>query len=159
LHPGTYCHGLSLKDTVTLNPGVYVIEGGDFNVNAKAKISGTGVTIYTKGTARISMNGTATVKLSAPTSGDYSGVLFFGDRDNDGSTKNIFNGTADSLLTGAIYFASQTVQFNGDFSGDKGCTQIVGLTVEWNGNAKIKKDCTEFGMKAIPAAELVKLVE
>jgi hypothetical protein len=105
------------------------------------------------------MNGTATVTLSAPTFGDYSGVLFFGDRDNDGATKNIFNGTADSLLTGAIYFANQAVQFNGDFSGDDGCTQIVGLTVEWNGNANIKKDCTDYGMKAIPAAQLVKLVE
>jgi hypothetical protein len=136
-----------------------VIKGGNFKINANANITGTGVTIYLTGDARVSMNGTATVKLSAPTTGDYSGMLFFGDRDNSATTKNIFNGTADSLLTGAIYFASQTVQFNGDFSGDDGCTQIVGLTVEWNGNANIKKDCTDHGMKAIPAAQLVKLVE
>jgi hypothetical protein len=159
LSPGTYCSGLSLSGTTTLSSGTYVIEGGDFKVNANAKISGSGVTIYLKGDSRVSMNGTATVKLSAPTSGDYSGMLFYGDRDNSGTTKNIFNGTADSLLTGAIYFANQAVQFNGDFSGDDGCTQIVGLTVEWNGNANIKKDCTDYGMKAIPAAQLVKLVE
>jgi hypothetical protein len=159
LQPGTYCSGLSLSGTTTLSSGVYVIEGGQFKVNANAKVTGAGVTIYLKGDARVSMNGTATVKLSAPTTGDYSGVLFFSDRDNSGATKNSFNGTADSLLTGAIYAASQTISFNGNFSGDEGCTQIVGLIVEWNGNANIKKDCKAYGMKSIPAAELVKLVE
>ena len=157
--PGTYCSGLSLKDTVKLNPGVYVIEGGNFTVNAKALVNAPGVTIYLKGTARVSMNGTATVKMSAPTEGTYSGVLFFSDRDNSDATKNSYNGTADSLLTGAIYAASQTISFNGNFSGDEGCTQIVGLIVEWNGNANIKKDCKAYGMKSIPAAQLVKLVE
>lgn len=161
LQPGKYCSGLSLSGTKTLSPGVYYISGGDFKVNASANISGTGVTIYLTGTARVSMNGNSTSKLSAPTdSGNpYKGMLFFGDRSNSATTKNIFNGTADSLLTGAIYFATQTVQFNGNFSGDEGCTQIVGLTVEWNGNANFKKDCTAYGMDAIPAAELVKLVE
>jgi hypothetical protein len=62
-------------------------------------------------------------------------------------------------LTGAIYFASQDIQFLGNFSGIDGCTQVVGLTVEWSGNATVSKDCTGHGMKSIPAAELVKLVE
>jgi hypothetical protein len=161
LQPGKYCSGLSLSGTKTLSPGVYYISGGDFRVNANASVTGAGVTIYLTGTARVSMNGTSTTKLSAPTATDnpYRGMLFFGDRSNSATTKNIFNGTADSLLTGAIYFATQTIQFNGNFSGDEGCTQIVGLTVEWNGNANIKKDCTAYGMDAIPAAELVKLVE
>ncbi len=95
LQPGTYCSGLSLSGTTTLSPGIYVISGGDFKVNANANITGTGVTIYLKGDARVSMNGNSTTKLSAPTSGTYSGMLFFGDRDDDGSTKNIFNGTAE----------------------------------------------------------------
>jgi hypothetical protein len=144
---------------MTLDPGVYVISGGDFKVNANADISGSGVMIYLTDGARVSMNGTATVKLSAATTGDYSGLLFFGDRTDTGSTKNSFNGTADSELTGAIYFASQDVQFLGDFSGLDGCTQVVGLTVEWTGNANVSKDCTAHGMKAIPATQLVKLVE
>jgi hypothetical protein len=109
--------------------------------------------------ARVSINGNATVDLSAATTGTYSGLLFFGDRSDNGSTKNTFNGTAISKLTGAIYFASQPIQFLGNFSGTDGCTQVVGLTVEWSGNANISKDCTAHGMKAIPAAELVKLVE
>ena len=142
LGPGTYCSGLSLSGTKTLSPGVYVISGGDLKINANANISGTGVTIYLKGSARVSMNGNSTTNLTAPTSGDYSGVLFFGDRTDTGATKNNFNGTADSQLTGALYFASQAIQFLGNFSGIDGCTQVVGLTVEWTGNADVSKDCT-----------------
>jgi hypothetical protein len=159
LEPGLYSSGMSLSGTQTLNPGVYVVSGGDFKINANANISGTGVMIYLTDGARVSMNGTSTVKLSAATTGPYSGLLFFGDREDTGATKNNFNGTADSELTGAIYFASQDVQFLGNFSGADGCTQIVGLTVEWTGNANVSKDCTAHGMKAIPAAQLVKLVE
>jgi hypothetical protein len=150
---------MNLSGTRTLDPGVYVVSGGNLKINANAHISGSGVMFYLTDGARVSMNGTATVDLSAATTGTYSGVLFFGDRTDTGSTKNSFNGTADSLLTGAIYFASQAAQFLGDFSGTDGCTQVVGLTVEWSGNADISKDCTAHGMKAPPAAELVKLVE
>ncbi len=159
LSGGTYCGGLTLSGTTTLSAGVYVVSGGNLKINANAKISGSGVTFYLTNGARVSINGTAKIDLSAPTSGTYSGMLFFGDRTDTGSTKNSFNGTADSKLTGAIYFASQAVQFLGDFSGEDGCTQVVGLTVEWSGNAEVSKDCTGHGMTAIPAAELVKLVE
>ncbi|MER9216995.1 hypothetical protein NKI54_34350 [Mesorhizobium sp. M0663] len=40
LQPGTYCRGLSLSGNVTLSPGVYVIQGGDFKANSNANISG-----------------------------------------------------------------------------------------------------------------------
>ena len=159
LQAGSYCSGMSLSGTKTLQAGVYVISGGDLKINANANISGSGVVFYLTGGARVSMNGNATVKLSAATSGTYSGILFFGDRTDTGATKNTFNGTASSLLTGAIYFASQNVQFNGNFSGQDGCTQVVGLTVEWSGNADVSKDCSKYGMRDIAATQIVKLVE
>ena len=158
LQDGKYCNGLTLKGAVTLKPGVYVISGGDLQVNANANISGTGVTFYLVGGARVSMNGNATVNLSAPTSGDYSGMLFFGDRSSSGGT-NTFNGTAASKLTGAIYFASQGISYLGNFSGDGGCTQIVGDTIEWSGSTSISQDCSSRGMHTIPVYQLVKLVE
>lgn len=158
LQPGRYCSGLSLSGTKTLASGTYVVEGGDFKVNAKALVTGQGVTIYLTCNARVSINGTATVQLSAPTAGPYSGVLFFGDRNCAGGT-NTFNGTANSKLTGAIYFAKQAVQYLGNFSGEGGCSQIVAGTVEWSGSTSIKQDCTSLGMRDIPANQLVSLVE
>ena len=157
LQPGNYTNGMTLSGTKTLSPGVYVVSGGDFKINANANISGTGVTIYFTAGTSVSINGTATVNLSAPTSGTYSGILFFGDRSaTDGVT---LNGTADSKLTGAVYFANQNINYLGNFSGDGGCTQVVGKTVEWSGNTTINQDCTAYGMRTIPASQLVKLVE
>lgn len=158
LQPGVYCSGLTLNGTVKLKPGVYVISGGDFRINSNANISGSDVTIYLAGNARVTMNGTATVQLSAPTTGAYSGVLFFGDRASAGGT-NKFNGTANSLLTGALYFAKQKVEYLGNFSGNGGCTQLVAKSIEWTGNANIKQDCSNLGIRDIPATQIVKLVE
>ncbi|MEK1854018.1 MAG: pilus assembly protein TadG-related protein [Phyllobacterium sp.] len=158
LKPGTYCNGLSLSGNVSLASGIYVIEGGDFKVNANAYVYGEGVVIYLAGGSRVSMNGNATVQLSAPTSGPYAGILFFGDRSSVGGS-NTFNGTADSQLTGALYFAKQQVRYLGNFSGKGGCSQIVAGTIEWSGNTSINQDCTSLGMRDIPATQSVQLVE
>nr|WP_257784388.1 pilus assembly protein TadG-related protein [Mesorhizobium loti] len=158
LGPGTYCNGLSLSGTVTLQPGVYVIQSGDFKVNANANVSGDGVTIYLAGGSRVSMNGNATVSLSAPTSGTYSGVLMYGDRTSTGG-QDTFNGTATSLLTGALYFPKQQVNYLGNFSGKNGCTQVVADLIQWSGNSTINQDCTSLGMRDIPATQSVALVE
>lgn len=157
LSPGTYCSGMTLKGNVTLSPGVYVVQG-DLKINANAAIIGSGVTIFMSGSSTVSMNGTASVKLSAPTSGAYSGVLFYGDRTGN-SASSTFNGTADSLLTGAIYFPKQRVNYLGNFSGNSGCTQVVANTIQWSGSTTINQDCTSLGMRDIPAAQSVALVE
>jgi Flp pilus assembly protein TadG len=157
LKPGTYCSGMSLSGNVTLDPGVYVVQG-NLKINANANISGSGVTIFMSGSSTISMNGNATVTLSAPTSGTYSGVLFYGDRTGT-AAQSTFNGTANSLLTGAIYFPRQQVNYLGNFSGVNGCTQVVADTIQWSGNSTINQDCSSLGMKDIPAAQSVAVVE
>jgi hypothetical protein len=157
LQPGRYCNGLSLSGNVTLNPGVYVIDG-DFRVNANANISGSGVTIYITQNGRVNMNGNATVNLTAPTSGTYAGMLFFGDRSNNGGINN-FNGTASSHMTGSVYFANQEIDYLGNFSGLNGCVQVVGRTVQWTGNTSVSTDCSAYGIQNIPAQQLIALVE
>ncbi|CDX40499.1 conserved hypothetical protein [Mesorhizobium sp. SOD10] len=157
IQPGTYCNGMNLNGNVTLSPGVYVIQG-NLKINAGAVVQGNGVTIYMAGSNTVSMNGNATVTLSAPTSGTYSGVLFYGDRTGT-AAQSTFNGTATSLLTGAIYFPRQRVNYLGNFSGQNGCTQVVADTIQWSGNSTIKQDCSSLGMKDIPAAQSVAVVE
>lgn len=158
LQAGTYCNGLTLSGTIALKPGVYVISGGNFNIASNAKVTGSDVVFYLTGGARATINGSATVQLSAPQTGTYKGVLFYGDRSSTGGI-NKFNGTAASLLTGAIYFAKQNVEYTGDFSGIGGCTQIVANTISWSGKAQVKQDCSSLGLRDIPASQIVKLVE
>lgn len=157
LKPGTYCSGMSLSGNVALDPGVYVVQG-NLKINANANISGSGVTIFMSGSSTVSINGNATVTLSAPTSGTYSGVLFYGDRTGT-AAQSTFNGTASSLFTGAIYFPRQQVNYLGNFSGKNGCTQVVADTIQWSGNSTINQDCSSLGMKDIPAAQSVAIAE
>jgi hypothetical protein len=156
LQPGLFCGGLSLKGNVTLEPGVYIVDGGDLKINASAHVQGSGVTIYLTNSATADINGTADVTLSAPTSGVYSGILFFGDPDNNAG-KNKFNGSGSSKLTGALYFPSQEVDYMGNFAGSNGCTQVVAKTVQWTGNTAVSVNCEAFGMKKIPATTTIQL--
>ncbi|HEX3363736.1 pilus assembly protein TadG-related protein [Phenylobacterium sp.] len=158
LQPGYYKSGMSLSGNVVLSAGVYYVSGSDFSVNANATVSGSGVTIFLAAGSQVSMNGNAVVTLSAPTSGTYSGILFFGDRTAT-SGSNVFNGDATSKLTGDLYFPTQQVTYQGNFTGTNGCTQIVADQVQWTGNATVGVNCAAQGMAAIPARQAVTLVE
>ncbi|MEQ1864355.1 MAG: pilus assembly protein TadG-related protein [Micropepsaceae bacterium] len=158
LSPGRYCGGGILKGDKTFLPGVYVMDGGTFRTNATANVAGTGVTFFFTNNATVDMNGSAHVELKAPTSGTYKGVLFYGDRDNDYAS-NKFNGNATSKLTGAMYFASQDVQFLGNFSGDNGCMRIVAATIKFTGSSEMNADCTAEGLNQMPLPGRVTLVE
>lgn len=148
----SYCNGLTLKDTTTLSAGTYYVDG-DFTVSSNSIISGVGVTIYVKG--KVSIPSNSTVNLQAPTSGIYKGVLIFADRNNTQTLK--FNGTANSQMTGAIYAAKGDVEYAGNFSGQNGCTQVVGFTVTWTGAATVGINCEAYGMSNIKITNQVRL--
>ncbi|MBU6297997.1 MAG: pilus assembly protein [Alphaproteobacteria bacterium] len=158
LSPGTYCGGLSLNGTVSVSPGVYVISGGTFKINSNADISGSGVTFYLTNGATLQFNGNATMDLSAPTSGTYSGLLFYGDRTQAYMT-NTINGTASSEFTGALYFPSGGVDLLGNFSGSDGCMQVVADTIYYTGSATFTTNCTGTGMATMSVPGSVTLVE
>jgi hypothetical protein len=159
LLPGYYSGGMDLKGTVTLSPGVYYVSGTGFNVGSNAVVTGTDVTIYLAAGAQVSMQGNSHVTLAAPTSGTYSGILFFGDRAGATTAVNQFNGDSSSSLTGDLYFPTQSVTYQGNYSGLDGCTHVVADTVTWTGSATISVDCTKHGEGGIPARQSIKMVE
>lgn len=84
LYAGTYCGGLTIKNTtVTLQPGLYIITGG-FSLATGGTINGTGVTLYfTQGGGSSfgnvlfgtnNVNGDTYVNLSAPTDSSAGGI-------------------------------------------------------------------------------------
>lgn len=153
-----FCNGLDLKNDVHFEPGIYIIDGKDFTTVASANVTGTDVTFYLTNSAEIGFRGTSTVKLTAPATGTYAGVLFFGDR-NDITASHQFNGTADSLLTGTIYTPGSTVSYNGDFTGIDGCMQIIALRVDMSGGSNLSGDCTAFGINNVQLPGIVTLLE
>jgi hypothetical protein len=155
---GRYCGGLNLSGQFQLNPGVYVVDGGELRINAGADVVGDNVTFFLTNGATVHFNGTADINLSAPTSGTYAGVLAYGDRDQ-ADANNIFNGTAASRLTGALYFPSQEVTFNGNFSGDNGCLRLVARAIDLQGNTNFNSNCSGTGLNDIPIPGPVRMVE
>lgn len=153
ISPGCY-KGLDLNGQVTLSPGTYFIDGStnkDFSIGAQANVTGAGVTIILTSAnavsnpgsiATVTINGGATIDLTAPTSGTYTGALFYQDRragyDNNGV---IINGNSSSKLQGAVYFPKQKVKFLGTAGMDTDCVQIVGLQVEFSGTSSINNQC------------------
>lgn len=163
--PGVYCGGVSLNAgaNVTLNPGVYYIDQGSFSVNGGATLTGTGVTlVFTSSTgsnyATASINGGATVNLTAPTSGPTAGIVVFGDRNMPVDTTFKFNGGASQILGGAIYLSKAAVDFAGGAGTSTGCSQLIGNTVKFVGNSNFAINCSGTGTKALGSA-VAKLVE
>ena len=67
-------------DKVTLNPGIYVINGGyltfETGSGGLSNQGGNGVTFVLIGNASLTIQNGANTNLVAPTSGTYSGILF-----------------------------------------------------------------------------------
>lgn len=158
LNPGIYCGGLNLSGDFTLNPGVYVIDGGEFRINAGAHVTGHGVMFFLTNGATVHFNGNAEIDLTAATVGAYAGVLMYGDRDQ-GNAENVFNGTADSSFTGTLYFPTQQVTHNGNFSGDNGCMRVVARSIDLRGNSGFGTDCAGTGLDVIEVPGAVRLIE
>ncbi|HWT30187.1 MAG TPA: pilus assembly protein TadG-related protein [Propylenella sp.] len=139
-----YC-SLTVKGNVTFQPGLYIIDG-DFTNTGNTTLSGTGVTFVIRG--NVTLNGNLTMSLSAPTSGPYSGILFFGDDDATLEAVKI-NGNASSVLQGAIYFQTGDLLFTGSSAASDGCTQIIANTIEFSGNSGIRSSCDNAGVREI----------
>ncbi len=172
LSPGRYCNGLKFQGgNATLQPGTYIIDGGDFRASGNANIQGTGVTIILTGSgndyANMDIQGGTSMTLSAPeagSGGDYEGILIYQDRDApmyQGSQviSNKLNGGTDLDLRGAIYFPQQEIVFTGGANGTIECLQIVAQQISFNGNAEISNNCTSDDATQEIVQQYVKLVE
>jgi hypothetical protein len=168
--PGCYKNGIDLKGDVKFNPGVYYVDG-DFKIGSTATVSGTGVTfILTSSQADtnpssvgvFNVNGTPKVNLSAPTTvGDtYRGVLFYQDRRGTSSVgkSNLINGNSNSSYSGAFYFPSQDLNYNGNAGMDTTCLYLVASTVNFVGNATLDNVCDAYGTSHALSGLLVRLV-
>ena len=118
LNPGTYVGGLHLsgKNAVTLQPGVYVMEGGGFSVTGQASVMGSGVVIINIPSGpsdTISVSGKGVVTLSAPGIGQpFQGVAVF---QNPASANPVsFSGQATVKITGVVYTPAAPVSITGN---------------------------------------------
>jgi hypothetical protein len=122
IDPGIYGHiTVSGKASLTMNPGVYIVAGGGFDVSGQASVTGTGVMIYSAGSnypnpggtfGSVSLSGDGSCQLSAPASDAYAGILIFQARDNAKALS--FSGNAASDASGTIYAPAAAMTMSGN---------------------------------------------
>jgi Flp pilus assembly pilin Flp len=164
--PVVFCNGLLLNSGVTVrfNPGIYIIDRGEFRINGGATLTGTGVTIIlTSSTgsnyAVLNINGQSSVSLSSPATGPTAGLVFYQDRRAPAGVENVLNGGTGQALQGAIYFPRQIVRFTGGSSSTTGaCTQLIAAEVILRGQSNFQMNCSGTGVRRTGSAA-VALVE
>lgn len=157
IQPGTYAD-LTLGCDTVMEPGIYVIDGGDFATNAQYSLTGNGVMIVLKNGAGMKINGGSNTNLTAMTSGqllevysdpeitadaanDLDGMLIFEDRASGGNSGNRLNGNAGTVLNGTIYLPNSGIEFTGNVTVTSQCLMIAASTVTLLGNTNMSTFC------------------
>jgi hypothetical protein len=131
LYPGRYLGGLTFagQQSVTMQPGIYYMDGGSFSFSGQGNLSATGVMIYS--TQGISITGQGSVTWSPPTSGIYTGISYFQSRTS--TTTSLITGNGKFNITGTMYVPDALIQLQGN--GDASiASQVVALLMSSGGN-------------------------
>jgi Flp pilus assembly protein TadG len=150
-----YCQGIQVDGTdgwtLTMSPGVYYVDK-QFGIQNGATLSADGVTIIING--QIYVGPSAMLTIIAPTAGTagpFPGIAIFG----PSALPVIQDFAGISHIQGAIYFPSQTIQFDSTSQLDPSlCTQIIGAQIHIKNNAGVSANCSGTGVAPIPILEV-----
>ncbi len=140
LYPGVYCGGLDMMgaDKVTFEPGIYIMDGA---MHASGQeIEGEGVSFYFTPTnqSKLNITGQSVVHLSAPTSGEMQGILFYGDRTASKNLIHVISGQGELYLEGTIYFPANEMRVSGDGVTEVApYTNVIADRLQFSGNGAL----------------------
>lgn len=135
--PSTICYnGLTIDNggTITLNPGVYVING-TLSLAGGTSTTGSNVSFYIAPGGSVSISNGITFNLTSPTSGVYNGILFYQDRSN--ANPVMLEGGANSVLNGILYFPDANLTLENGTNTTSYAT-VVSKTLTFAGGASFK---------------------
>lgn len=133
------------SNTYTMQPGIYYVSGS-VTFNSNSVVNGSGVTIIMGPDSSLTMNGTTTVNLTAPSSGNTAGLLF-GSATSNGIT---FNGNSSLTLGGAIYVPNGSLTISGNTSPAANCLDVVALNVTFAGSSSFSNaGCQSMGVPSM----------
>jgi hypothetical protein len=146
LSPGVYCGGIHVgNNAYTFSAGNYILVGGGLSTqSANSQITGNGVMFYNTYDAThtytgMSIAANSTVTLTAPTTGTYSGILFFEDRSAPAAS-DTYGGGSTAVYQGTIYAPHAAITLHGNSSINSHYTIIVADTISLVGTSGINND-------------------
>ena len=136
LSPGTYCNE-TFSGEITLQPGTYILRGGQIKLGGNGTLTGLGVTLFLMENASITLNANQVVKLSAPETGPYAGITIYQAKGNTNAL--LLNGGSGSTITGFVYAPDAHITFTGNsaMAGTGECVRVVGDTIEMTGTSNV----------------------
>jgi hypothetical protein len=151
---GIYCGGINIgnsNSTVTFaTGGIFEIRDGSLSIS-NGTVSGTNVMFYfttanpsTTADPVVNIN-TSNVTLSAPTSGTFKGILFYGNRAAQvaaGGTNNVIQAGSNPNITGTFYFPTGNVLYSGQAATNGGHVSIISYRLQVNGGSAFTWDST-----------------
>jgi hypothetical protein len=165
---GTYCNGLVVSfGTVTMAPGVIIVEGGDFHPTGGSTVNATsGTTIVLTGSsssniANAQIDNGVTLNLTAPSSLTMAtrGIAIMQDSRASATAVSNIAGGASINVVGALDFPHSTVNFSNGSTNNASCTQLIAYQVQFVGGANFSNNCTGAGTSPIGASTTAVLVE
>lgn len=142
--PGYYSGGINAgnpKGTITLEPGIYILDGVGLSLGSKAVLAANGVMLYVTGSGSVDIQAGSKVTLTPPDPALYSypgvdtykGIAIFQDR-NDAHAGTL-NGHPGIIVKGTIYMPTAAVTFVG--TSDSIGNQMIVNTLQFVGNASL----------------------
>lgn len=170
------CGGLEVGNgnTLDLDPGVYIVDGGDVNIKSGGTLLGEGVSIIltNSGADEVPSYGSfgdlqfsGNVDISAPLPGDldagwsdFEGVALYQDRNAPSQVQcNDLKGSNSSAIVvdGTMYFPSRCLDIGGNASpsSEDTCSRVIALEIKIHGNPNIANNCEGKGVDDINAGE------
>lgn len=155
----------------TFSGPIYINGGGvdfkgDFTCSSCTIVLTNTNSSQTATIGQLSANAGANINITAPTTGAYKGIAIMQDRRAATCTGNCntINGHSGSVITGAVYFPSQEIWYNGTGTTTATCTMFVAKRVTFTGNSgvtnkfKSLQQCTAEGLPASSTVRMVRLV-
>ncbi len=130
--PGRYLSAVSVNSAVTFDSGNYILCNG-ISFQSQANVTANGVLFYVA-SGTMSINGQATVSMTAASSGLYKGMLIWIPATNPVTTFVINGGSTVNTYDGLIYAPNVDVTVNGG-SGTR-VASIIARTISFSGGGQ-----------------------
>lgn len=151
---GIFCGGINIGNsnaTVTFQTGgVFEIRDGGLSIS-NGTVTGSNVMFYfttstpsTTADPVVNIN-TSNVTLSAPSSGAFQGILFYGNRAAQpaaNGTNNVIQAGSNPHITGTFYFPTGNMLYSGQAGTNGGHVAIISYRFQVNGASAFTWDST-----------------
>ena len=160
ISPGVYHGGISItgQANVTMEPGIYYMDGGGFSMTGQGNLIALGVMIFNapkqpSDCINISGSNGGSVTMSPPTSGIYKGLTLFQER--AATQQMTISGNGNFDVTGTFYAAGALLNVTGNGAGRIG-SQYISNLLDINGGGGLAID---YNPEQVIPRRILSLVE